>query len=134
MLTESNVPKIVDFGSAIKLDKDKLPRGTPIYLAPECWEGKYTTASDMWAVGILLSIILFYKLPFSTTSIDEIKTQILELSNSKNGIEKLLSKLYKRRQISKKCKNFIKKLLVIEIKQRISAEEALDNEWIKEYN
>ena len=43
--------------------------GTPMYMAPELFEGKkYTNIADLWSVGVVLYELLFGKLPFDARS------------------------------------------------------------------
>lgn len=54
--------KVTDFGVSKVLDPGTLMKtlaGTPCYIAPEVWKhqilsGKYSSAVDVWAVGIIL--------------------------------------------------------------------------------
>ena len=64
MVTEDSRIVLIDFGCALKLSKNNSTiqtskvMGTSEYLAPECWIGSYSTASDVWALGILLCYLL----------------------------------------------------------------------------
>ena len=51
--------KVADFGLAKVLDLTTTHAttcGTPIYLAPEAGQGKYTVAVDSWSVGITVYV------------------------------------------------------------------------------
>ncbi len=71
VLGKDHVTKLIDFGSAVELHEAEQflnvgeIRGTLMYLAPECWNGIYSPASDIWAAGILLCFILFMTVPFN---------------------------------------------------------------------
>eukprot|EP01022_Parablepharisma_sp_SALTPOND_P004838 TRINITY_DN121091_c2_g1_i1.p1 TRINITY_DN121091_c2_g1~~TRINITY_DN121091_c2_g1_i1.p1 ORF type:complete len:711 (-),score=79.37 TRINITY_DN121091_c2_g1_i1:829-2961(-) len=61
--------KLIDFGGAIEFSNarpvvslQKLV-GTVAYMAPECWNGDYSPASDMWALGVIASKLLFNEPP-----------------------------------------------------------------------
>jgi serine/threonine-protein kinase len=70
--------KVVDFGiSALvgecDLDEDGQLLGTPAYVAPERLDGgRAVTASDVWAVGVLLHRALTGKLPWSVETPQEL--------------------------------------------------------------
>jgi serine/threonine protein kinase len=66
------VAKIADFGIA-KFEQE-ISRGmglggtgTPAYMAPECFYGKSSQASDLYAVGVILYELLVGERPFSGT-------------------------------------------------------------------
>jgi CHASE2 domain-containing sensor protein len=70
---ESPAPrvKVVDFGLAGFLGTEQRAAdvagllGTPAYLAPEIWEGgEASSASDLWAFGVLAYAVLAGSLPF----------------------------------------------------------------------
>ena len=43
--------------------------GTPMYMAPEIFEGKtYTNLADLWSVGVSFYELLFGKFPFNAMS------------------------------------------------------------------
>ena len=59
--------KIIDFGTAIRMTKNKPLKtliGTYFYTAPEVIEGKYNELCDVWSCGIILYIILSGIPPF----------------------------------------------------------------------
>ena len=55
--------KLVDFGLAVRADPDGPPLeeicGTLDYMAPEMLAGDYDEKVDVWAIGVLLSAILW---------------------------------------------------------------------------
>lgn len=70
MLDSQGYLKLIDFGTAKKLDRN-CPRtytmvGTPHYMAPEVIRGKgYGIESDVWAMGIILYELMCGYLPFA---------------------------------------------------------------------
>lgn len=63
--------KIADFGLATIVPFEGASTrnvvGSPGYLAPEIRQGKhYTTAVDIWALGVILYVMLFGYMPFDT--------------------------------------------------------------------
>ncbi len=59
--------KIADFGFAKKLNEKKTGSfcGTKAYLAPEILMGEqYDYKVDIWSLGVLLYVMLFFKFPW----------------------------------------------------------------------
>jgi WD40 repeat protein/tRNA A-37 threonylcarbamoyl transferase component Bud32 len=57
-----------------------VPRGTPRYMAPEQWEGKAcTTATDVWALGMILWEMLGGGFPFRVASASELRMIVCSL-------------------------------------------------------
>lgn len=75
--------KIVDFGIAGRCTPntgDKTDAGTLRFMAPEVLKGsdiKASPALDIWAMGIMVYCMLFYKFPFNGDSGDIIKDKII---------------------------------------------------------
>ena len=67
---KEHVYKIIDFGFCdINSDNNKLQQsynvGSPLYMSPEAYRKcRYSTRSDLWAVGIVLLEMLLGDLPF----------------------------------------------------------------------
>eukprot|EP00758_Cryptobia_borreli_P018631 Tbor_TRINITY_DN715_c0_g1::TRINITY_DN715_c0_g1_i1::g.3358::m.3358 len=60
--------KLTDFGLSRHLDSihaQTTCAGTPIYMSPECLEGRFSPGSDIWAVGATVTEMLTGKLPWS---------------------------------------------------------------------
>ena len=119
--------KIADFGTA-KIFKEnqseKLLVGSPYYKAPEVIDRNYNEKCDLWSCGVLLYIFLSTKVPFNGKNNKEI------FENIKKGEFDINNPPWN--SISKNAKDLICKLLEIDIKKRISAEEALKHIWFKE--
>ena len=119
--------KIADFGTA-KIFKEnqseKLLVGSPYYIAPEVIDRNYNEKCDLWSCGVLLYIFLSTKVPFNGKNNKEI------FENIKKGEFDINNPPWN--SISKNAKDLICKLLEIDIKKRISAEEALKHIWFKE--
>ena len=69
LVDNSDQVKLIDFGFATKCEsKEKLSFfcGTPHYMDPDLVQKKayYGHASDVWALGVILFIILSGKMPF----------------------------------------------------------------------
>lgn len=119
--------KITDFGFARCYDPEQggltEKLGSPLYMAPEIIkQSPYDCSVDIWAVGVMVYIMLSGKPPFKGKSKDEIFVQITSKNITYSG------DIWKNS--SKEAKSFIKKMLVRDPKQRKTAEELLQDEWI----
>ncbi|KAM6216117.1 serine/threonine-protein kinase H2 [Rhynchocyon petersi] len=119
---------ITDFGLANSGNKSgdwtmRTLCGTPEYIAPEILLRKpYTSAVDMWALGVITYVLLSGFLPFD----DESHTRLYR---------KILSGKYYYRgepwpNVSHLAKDFIDKLLHLDASHRMSAGQVLDHPWV----
>ncbi len=73
--------RICDFGLACEFDVARIQGrisavgGSPLYMAPEMFEGHVSPASDVYALGVMLFEMLAGRPPFSADSIQLIRTQ-----------------------------------------------------------
>ncbi len=66
VLVIDGVVRILDFGLSMSATGSSLSSGTPIYMAPELFEGaRYTAAADLYAIGVLIYQLLTGKHPFA---------------------------------------------------------------------
>ncbi len=78
LLTEEGQVKIADFGLALLFQNDPVSiGGTPLYMAPEAWEGRASKATDVWALGAVFHEMLTGEPPYTGTTLEEIRQQIL---------------------------------------------------------
>jgi len=98
--------------------------GTPYYIAPEVLRKEYNHKCDIWSSGVICYIIMSGIPPFNGASDQEI------MNNVKKGAVKFTDQCWST--ISEKAKDFIKKLLTMDVAQRPSAEQALAHPWIQE--
>ena len=117
--------KIIDFGTCEILKKKKLTEqiGTSFYIAPEVLKNGYNEKCDLWSCGVILYILLCGSPPFYGKNEKEIFQKILD--GNVNFKHKIWNK------ISDDAKNLVIKLLQVDPSQRLSASEALEDEWFK---
>ncbi|KAJ2103435.1 Serine/threonine-protein kinase 36 [Coemansia sp. S142-1] len=77
--------KLCDLGLATQFTKDGKPvyidtlKGTPLYMAPEVLrKSRYTNKADLWSLGVVLYELYVGKTPFRTSSMADLKRNIIE--------------------------------------------------------
>jgi len=128
------VCKVTDFGLA-KLASTMSSMttfcGTPLFVAPEVIRAQggvsYTSAVDLWSLGVLLYLCLVSELPFNDARADlPLSQQILSGSYSFPSPRWAL--------ISPSAKALIGMFLQVDPSQRATAGEALNMEWLDDEN
>lgn len=121
--------KVIDFGTSIVFDPNTKMRhkyGTPYYIAPEVLNRMYDEKCDVWSCGVIMYILLCGQPPFKGKNHKEIFDKI------KAGKYTFSQPEWK--EVSRSAKMLIRKMLTYNPEQRVSAEEALNNEWIVSNN
>jgi len=123
----SMIIKIADFGlSKVFANGQQLETscGTPDYAAPEVLTGDtvYDKSVDLWSVGVVTYVLLCGYPPFYANS----QTMLFE---------KIIHAEYdfpepEWNYISETAKNFIKSLLLLDAKSRLTAEECLEHPFL----
>merc|ERR1719376_39431 len=124
--------KIVDFGMATMGAKSVTQArvGTAYYIAPEVIDpqrfggGSYDEKCDIWSLGVILYILLTGTPPFWGDDDDDILNKIV----SQNKFE--LEPAYQQ-ALSKEVQDLLKKMLVWDPKKRLSAQDCLNHQWIR---
>ncbi len=72
IIASGNSVKITDFGLAFFMEGEmtRSVAGTPPYMAPECWKGKYYPESDIFSLGVIAYEMLTGINPFFSDSIE----------------------------------------------------------------
>ncbi|CDW88681.1 protein kinase domain containing protein [Stylonychia lemnae] len=120
--------KVIDFGLSRTFTPEKnmySKMGTPFYIAPEVLKKKYNEKCDVWSCGVILYILLCGNPPFNGKNDQAIFDSISLGFVSFQGVE--------WKNVSNQAKIFIKKLLQVHPDQRLSAQQALSDPWIKIY-
>ena len=128
LLTEKMELKLSGFKYSIRLnpneEKAKLNCGTPNYKAPEILEGKdgYSYEVDIWALGIIIYTLIIGKPPFNSNNIETTNEKIksIEYSFPENSM------------ISNDAKNLISQILVKEPSKRLSLDQILNHDFLKQ--
>jgi len=122
----SDFLKLIDFGFSKYSKKKKMNEalGTLCYVAPEVLKKDYSHGScDLWSLGCTAFTLLFGYMPFGAKDDSKLMKQIL-------------SGEYKQRPdrwsaVSKVAQDFVKALLVVNPKRRLTAQQALAHPFIE---
>eukprot|EP00747_Dinoflagellata_sp_TGD_P030573 gnl/TRDRNA2_/TRDRNA2_134725_c1_seq4.p1 gnl/TRDRNA2_/TRDRNA2_134725_c1~~gnl/TRDRNA2_/TRDRNA2_134725_c1_seq4.p1 ORF type:complete len:268 (-),score=40.69 gnl/TRDRNA2_/TRDRNA2_134725_c1_seq4:2-778(-) len=124
-----NTLKLIDFGVAQFFDANSQKNcfrtvvGTAYYVAPEVMKSKsgYNEKCDIWSCGIILYILMCGYPPFPGEDDHEIMRYAAEGCIEFDGPE--------WEGTSAHVKNFILKMCCLDVKKRVSAKEALEDQW-----
>lgn len=116
--------KVIDFGTCTIQDSSGLNQryGTAYYIAPEVLSKNYNEKCDIWSCGVILYILLSGKPPFSGKEDKDILRKVHKGEYSMKGPE--------WDRVSVLAKKLIGKMLDYNPRTRISASEAMHDEWI----
>jgi len=119
--------KMTDFGLSKIYSQEFMMStacGTPGYVAPEILNcGGYDPAVDMWSAGVIMYILLCGYPPFYSENDAQLFESILEANYHFH------SPYWD--DVSTEAKDLIKKLLVVDPKDRLTAKQALEAAWFK---
>ena len=119
--------KVCDFGTSKIFEKGAVQRklvGSSYYIAPEVLKHHYNEKCDVWSCGVIMYILLSARPPFGGQDDNDIMERVA------TGVYDLDSPPFD--QLSKNALDLISKLLTMDVKSRISAEQALNHPWFKE--
>jgi calcium/calmodulin-dependent protein kinase I len=119
--------KLADFGFAARVHEPKsLTKqcGTPFFVAPEILTRKpYDHQSDMWSVGCIVYLLLSGNLPFMGRSQKELFRKIVAGKYEFNDDA--------WQDVSEDARELVKKMLVLNPDDRITAKDALRHPWLR---
>lgn len=120
-LMEERLRTLVETG---ELNREKL-RGTIGYMAPELiLTGHCSKATDVFAAGVVLYILLCGRPPFNSKSNREVLEKTARGQFTLTGAE--------WDDISPEAKDLVAKMLVVNPEERISTSDILAHPWIKQ--
>jgi len=123
---EKSIVKVIDFGLATTFTAGQVlttKAGTPYYVAPQVLAGKYCQESDLWSMGVIMYVLICGYPPFhGDTDADVLAKVRLGNFSFQNSDWK---------NVSEDAKTLIRNLLKMNPKDRYTAEQALNNTWIK---
>mmetsp|Transcript_7809 Transcript_7809/g.21329 ORF Transcript_7809/g.21329 Transcript_7809/m.21329 type:complete len:499 (-) Transcript_7809:50-1546(-) len=123
---EKTLLKIIDFGLSCRFEENQVlntKAGTPYYVAPQVLAGKYDQLSDCWSIGVIMYVMLCGYPPFFGETDAEVLSKVRLGNFSFNATD--------WKNISDDAKNLIRNLLKMNPRDRYTAEQALNHEWIK---
>ena len=119
---------LCDFGLArrVHTPQSLMTRcGTPTYVSPEILKNHpHDESTDMWSIGVLLYVLLVGYPPFQAVNHRDLFKLI------RFGEFKFYKKDWNK--ISEDVKDLIKKLLVVDPSNCLTATDAANAEWIRE--
>jgi len=123
---EKNTLKIIDFGLSCTFEANVVlttKAGTPYYVAPQVLAGKYDQLSDLWSCGVIMYVMLCGYPPFFGETDAEVLSKVRLGNFSFNQAD--------WKNVSEDAKNLIRNLLKMNPKDRYTAEQTLNHDWIK---
>eukprot|EP00192_Tetraselmis_astigmatica_P021690 CAMPEP_0117677646 /NCGR_PEP_ID=MMETSP0804-20121206/16856_1 /TAXON_ID=1074897 /ORGANISM="Tetraselmis astigmatica, Strain CCMP880" /LENGTH=287 /DNA_ID=CAMNT_0005486943 /DNA_START=187 /DNA_END=1050 /DNA_ORIENTATION=- len=120
---------IIDFGLSVRTTEKgdsmmlSTPCGTPLYTAPEVFEGRYGLNCDVWSAGIILHVLLSGYPPFVAASISDLYSVLKSCKLFMDPVWQV---------ISPEAADLVSRLLTVDPQLRCSAEEALRHPWLSD--
>jgi len=121
---DTNHLKLIDFGFSKIWEpntKMALSCGTLAYVAPEVLDKSYTSKCDLWSLGVVIFILLVGYMPFAGSETHQVQM-------IKQG--KCTFRKESWAKVSKEASEFVGKLLIVDPLKRLSAGQALQEEWL----
>ncbi|CAM9562843.1 unnamed protein product, partial [Laminaria digitata] len=118
--------KLIDFGLSKHFDQEKSMQqavGSTYYVAPEVLQGSYGPKCDMWSMGVISYMMVSGAPPFWGNGDAQVRAKIVR------GEYDMPDVLFQH--LPAEAKDFISRLLVVDQKERMSAEMALAHPWLR---
>lgn len=123
------VAKLTDFGLSRFVGESRFMHtmcGTPLYVAPEVLQslgtGGYTSAVDIWSLGVILYLMLSGSIPFPCT------TDTALFAAIKAGAYAFPAPQWDG--VSAAAIDLVRRMMTVDPTRRITAEDALRHEWL----
>ncbi len=117
--------KIIDWGLSAKFVKDQSRMstitGTPQFIAPEVFKGCYDSQCDIWSIGVITYVIIVWKYPHKGTNVKDY------LQSLKQDEVRFDYPVFEK--ITEKCKDFIRKCLKQDPRERMNIQECFEHSW-----
>merc|ERR1719265_1855112 len=123
---EKSAVKLIDFGLSKRFTDGevlKTKAGTPYYVAPQVLAGKYDHSSDLWSLGVIMYVVLCGYPPFYGETDADVLAKVRLGNFSFNAAD--------WKSVSEDAKNLIRMLLKMNPRDRFTAQQSLEHEWIK---
>jgi serine/threonine protein kinase len=89
----------------------------------------YSSAVDMWSLGVISFMLLFGQNPFSDPNLEgEQYKAALMMRATRIDVSQLLQK-FQQRAVGDRPKDFVKNLLILDERKRMSSKAALAHDW-----
>ncbi|PKA64033.1 Calcium-dependent protein kinase 1 [Apostasia shenzhenica] len=124
--SEESPLKMIDFGLSIYFKPGDIFTdvvGSPYYVAPEVLGKHYGQEADVWSAGVMIYILLSGVPPFWDETEQGIFDQVLK-GDLDFSTEPWPS-------ISESAKDLVRKMLVRDVKKRLTAHEVLCHPWVR---
>lgn len=118
--------KLIDFGLSKHFVEEQHMQqavGSTYYVAPEVLQGSYGPKCDMWSMGVIAYMMVSGAPPFWGNGDAQVRAKIVR------GEYDMPDVLFQH--LSADAKDFIAKMLVVDPKKRLSAEQALAHPWLR---
>jgi calcium-dependent protein kinase len=127
MIDEKMNVTLIDFGLSKDYSKKKLlesSAGSPLYMAPEVMDSKYTEKWDVWSFGVIMYILLSNNMPFTGKTVEEI------LNEARCCDLALDTKLWD--SISHEAIDLISRTICVDTKHRLDIKQVLAHDWFNQ--
>lgn len=130
LLTENDIPKIIDFGLASKIGSYGMKRGKPQYQAPEVLFDNFAAdpSSDVFSLGVCLFIMLTGIPPYNFPRDDDPRFHHIQ----KGGMGEMLRLWGVSDRVSQSSLALLNRMLSRNPRMRPTIEECLNSDWVKE--
>ena len=116
--------KLADFGLSQSMSDSSSQssfRGSPLYMAPEVFSGKYDARVDIYSSGVILFEMLYMRTPFEAKTLDDLLPVLARCERIDLPSNPVLST---------SCHDFLTQALAIEVDQRLTFAEMFQHPFL----